>query len=207
MPDPRPTIFIVDDDEPVREAVGNLLESVGFDARAFASTEGFRNAPRPDAPSCLVLDIKLPGANGLDFQDSLARAGISLPIIFITAHGDVPMTSRAMKAGAVEFLMKPFQKEDLLTAIHHALEKDRVRRQQDAEIAVLQSRFDELTAREREVMALVVAGLTNKEVADRLTISEVTTKMHRGQVMRKMMAPSLADLVRMADRLKSRDRS
>ena len=207
MPDLRPTIFIVDDDASVREAVSNLLESVGFDARAFASTEGFRNAARPDAPSCLVLDIKLPGANGLDFQDALARAGISIPIIFITAHGDVPMTSRAMKAGAVEFLMKPFQKEDLLTAIDHALKRDRVGRQQDAEHAVLRSRFDELTSREREVMDLVVEGLTNKEVADRLAISEVTTKMHRGQVMRKMMAPSLADLVRMADKLKTRDRS
>ena len=205
MSDPRPTIFVVDDDASVRDAVSNLLESVGFDARPFASTEGFRNAPRPDTPSCLVLDIKLPGANGLDFQEALARAGISIPIIFITAHGDVPMASRAMKAGAVEFLMKPFQKEDLLTAIDHALERDRVARQQDAELAVLSSSFDELTSREREVMDLVVEGLTNKEVADRLAISEVTTKMHRGQVMRKMMAPSLADLVRMSDKLKSRD--
>jgi FixJ family two-component response regulator len=202
----RPTIFVVDDDPSVREAVGNLLESVGFDAQTFSSTEGFRNAPRPDAPSCLVLDIKLPGANGLDFQEALARAGISIPIIFITAHGDVPMTSRAMKAGAVEFLMKPFQKEDLLAAIHHALERDRVARLQDAELAVLLSRFDVLTAREREVMDLVVEGLTNKEVADKLAISEVTTKMHRGQVMRKMMAHSLADLVRMSDKLKSRYR-
>ena len=206
MTDPRPTIFIVDDDASVRDAVSNLLEAVGFHAQAFASTEGFRNAARPDAPSCLVLDIKLPGANGLDFQEALARAGISIPIIFITAHGDVPMTSRAMKAGAVEFLMKPFQKEDLLAAIDHALERDRVARQQDAEFAVLQARFDVLTAREREVMDLVVEGLTNKEAADRLAISEVTTKMHRGQVMRKMMAPSLADLVRMSDKLKSRER-
>jgi FixJ family two-component response regulator len=204
MSDRRPTIFVVDDDASVREAVSNLLESVGFDAQTFSSTEGFRNAPCPDTPSCLVLDIKLPGADGLDFQEALARAGISIPIIFITAHGDVPMTSRAMKAGAVEFLMKPFQKEDLLAAIHHALERDRVARQQDAELAVLRSRFDLLTAREREVMDLVVEGLTNKEVADKLAISEVTTKMHRGQVMRKMMAPSLADLVRMSDKLKSR---
>ena len=206
MSEPRPTIFVVDDDASVREAVSNLLQSVGFEAQAFASTEGFRNAARPDAPSCLVLDIKLPGANGLDFQEALARAGISIPIIFITAHGDVPMASRAMKAGAVEFLMKPFQKEDLLAAIHQAVERDRVGRQQDAEFAVLRSRFDELTAREREVMDLVVEGLTNKEVAEKLAISEVTTKMHRGQVTRKMMAPSLADLVRMSDKLKSRDR-
>jgi len=161
---------------------------------------------RDSAPSCLVLDIKLPGANGLDFQDALARAGISIPIVFITAHGDVPMASRAMKAGAVEFLMKPFQKEDLLAAIRQALERDQIARQQDTEIASLRSRFDELTAREREVMDLVVEGLTNKEVAEKLAISEVTTKMHRGQVMRKMMAPSLADLVRMSDKLKSRDR-
>ena len=206
MADARPTIFVVDDDASVREAVSNLLESVGFDAQAFSSTEGFRNAARPDAPSCLVLDIKLPGANGLDFQEVLARAGISIPIVFITAHGDVPMTSRAMKAGAVEFLMKPFQKEDLLAAIHQAVERDRVGRQQDAEIAVLRSRFDELTVREREVMDLVVEGLTNKEVAEKLTISEVTTKMHRGQVMRKMMAASLAGLVRMSDKLKTRNR-
>jgi FixJ family two-component response regulator len=204
--DSRPTIFVVDDDASVREAVSNLLESVGFDAQAFSSTEGFRNAPRPDAPSCLVLDIKLPGANGLDFQDALARAGISIPIVFITAHGDVPMASRAIKAGAVEFLMKPFQKEDLLGAIRHALEQDRIARQQDTEIACLRSRFDALTAREREVMDLVVEGLTNKEVAEELAISEVTTKMHRGQVMRKMLAPSLADLVRMSDKLKSRGR-
>jgi FixJ family two-component response regulator len=204
--DQRSTIFVVDDDASVREAVSNLLESVGFDAQVFSSTEGFRNAPRPDAPSCLVLDIKLPGANGLDFQDALARAGISIPIVFITAHGDVPMASRAMKAGAVEFLMKPFQKEDLLAAIRQALERDRITQQKDTEIASLRSRFDALTAREREVMDLVVEGLTNKEVAEELAISEVTTKMHRGQVMRKMMAPSLADLVRMSDKLKSRDR-
>jgi len=206
MSDPRPTIFVVDDDASVREAVSNLLESVGFDAQAFASTEGFRNAARPDAPSCLVLDIKLPGANGLDFQDALARAGISIPIVFITAHGDVPMASRAMKAGAIEFLMKPFQKDELLAAIRQALQRDRYQRQQDSEISRLRSRFEELTAREREVMDLVVGGLTNKEVAERLAISEVTTKMHRGQVMRKMMAPSLADLVRMSDKLKTGSR-
>ena len=203
--EPRPTIFVVDDDASVREAVSNLLESVGFATQTFASTEGFRNAVRRDAPSCLVLDVQLPGANGLDFQEALARAGVSIPIVFITAYGDVPMTSRAMKAGAIEFLMKPFQKEDLLAAIHQALENDRVRRQQDTELATLQLRFDELTGREREVMDLVVQGLTNKEVADKLAVSEVTIKMHRGQVMRKMMAPSLVDLVRMADKLKTRD--
>ncbi len=203
MNDARSTVFVVDDDASVREALGNLLESVGFDAQVFASTEQFRNAVRPDSPSCLILDVRLPGANGLDFQQALERAGILIPIIFITAHGDVPMTSRAMKAGAVEFLMKPFQKEDLLAAVHQGLELDRLRRLDQAERAALHSRFDELTSREREVLELVATGLTNKEVAGKLGISEVTTKMHRGQVMRKMNAASLADLVRMSDKLKS----
>jgi FixJ family two-component response regulator len=206
MDDPRSTVFVVDDDASVRESLGNLLESVGFDTQVFASTEQFRNAARPDAPSCLVLDVRLPGANGLDFQQALERAGISIPIIFITAHGDVPMTSRAMKAGAVEFLMKPFQKEDLLAAIYQGLERDRLRRLDQADLTALQSRFDELTSREREVLELVAAGLTNKEVAGKLGISEVTTKMHRGQVMRKMNASSLADLVRMSDKLKPKTR-
>lgn len=201
MDETRSTVFVVDDDASVRDALRNLLESVGFDAQVFASTEQFRNAARPDAPSCLVLDVRLPGANGLDFQQALERAGISIPIIFITAHGDVPMTSRAMKAGAVEFLMKPFQKEDLLAAIYQGLERDRLRRLDQADLTALQSRFDELTSREREVLQLVTSGLTNKEVAGKLGISEVTTKMHRGQVMRKMNAASLADLVRMSDKL------
>jgi FixJ family two-component response regulator len=199
----RPTIFVVDDDASVREALGNLLESVGFDTQVFGSTEQFRRASRPQGPSCLLLDVRLPGANGLDFQESLQRAGISIPIIFITAHGNVPMASRALRAGAVEFLMKPFQKNELLAAIHQALERDRAWRAEDAEFAVLQSRFDELTLREREVLELVVSGLTNKEIAGQLGISEVTTKMHRGQVMRKMTAGSLADLVRMSDKLKA----
>jgi FixJ family two-component response regulator len=150
-----------------------------------------------------LLDVRFPGANGLDFQQSLAQAGIHIPIIFITAHGDVPMASKALRAGAVEFLMKPFQKNELLAAIHQALERDRVWRAQHEELSVLQSRFAELTSREREVLDLVVSGLTNKEIAGRLGISEVTTKMHRGQVMRKMNAASLAELVRMADKLKA----
>jgi RNA polymerase sigma factor (sigma-70 family) len=201
MTDSRPIVFVVEDDASVRDAVSNLLESVGLRAQVFGSTEEFRKTPRPDAPSCLVLDVRLPGRNGIEFQEDLKKSGISIPIIFVTAHGDVPMTSRAMKAGAIEFLMKPFQKEELLAAIHHGLERDRLRREGQAELVILHSRFEELTPREREVMKLVVAGLTNKEVASQLGISEVTTKMHRGQVMRKMQADSLATLVRMADKL------
>jgi FixJ family two-component response regulator len=203
MNDVRPMIFVVDDDASVREALGNLLESVGFDTRLFGSTEQFRGASRPDTPSCLVLDVRLPGANGLEFQQSLQRAGIFIPIVFITAHGDVPMASRALKAGAVEFLMKPFQKEELLAAINQALERDRAQRIKQAELAILQSRFEDLTSREEEVLEQVVSGFTNKEIANRLGISEVTTKMHRGQVMRKMNAASVADLVRMSDKLKA----
>jgi FixJ family two-component response regulator len=206
MPEPRPIIFVVDDDASVRDALSNLLESVDLEARVFDSTEAFRNALRPDAPSCLVLDVRLPGVNGLDFQESLERAGIFIPIIFITAHGDVPMTSRAMKAGAVEFLMKPFQKEDLLAAIQQGLERDRVRREEHAHISLLRERFDQLTFREREVMDLVVSGLINKQIGAQLGLSEVTVKIHRGRVMQKMQASSLADLVRMSDRLKPRHR-
>jgi FixJ family two-component response regulator len=206
MPEPRPIIFVVDDDASVRDAVSNLLESVDLEARVFDSTEAFRNAPRPDTPSCLVLDVRLPGVNGLDFQESLERAGIFIPIIFITAHGDVPMTSRAMKAGAVEFLMKPFQKEDLLAAIHQGLERDRVWRMEYAHISLLRERFDQLTSREREVMDLVVSGLINKQIGAHLGLSEVTVKIHRGRVMQKMQASSLADLVRMSDKLKPRHR-
>jgi FixJ family two-component response regulator len=200
----RETIFVVDDDPSVREAFGNLLESVGFDARLFSSTEEFRSAQHPDVPSCLLLDLQLPGANGLDFQQALARAGISIPIIFVTAYGDVPSASRALRAGAIDFLMKPVQKHELLKAIEQALQHDRAQRVVRAEFSALKTRFDELTAREREVLHLVSNGLTNKEIADQLGISEVTTKMHRGQVMRKMNAASIADLVRMSDKLKFR---
>ena len=202
MNDARPTICVVDDDASVRESLANLLESVGFDTQLFSSTEQFRRASRPDGPSCLVLDVRFPGASGLDFQEALQRAGISIPIIFITAHGNVPMASRALRAGAVEFLMKPFQKNELLAAIHQALDRDRAQRVEQGELAVLQSRYRDLTSREREVLELVASGLTNKEIAGRLGISEVTTKMHRGQVMRKMNAASLAELVRMFDKLK-----
>ena len=206
MADLDSLIFIVDDDASVREGVSNLLESVGFRAQVFPSTEEFQSAARPEVPSCLLLDVRLPGVSGLEFQEMLARAGISIPIIFITAHGDVPMTSRAMKGGAIDFLMKPFQKEELLEAIQRGLERDRRRREEQAELSLLQARFDELTAREGEVLELVGAGLTNKEAAAKLGISEVTIKMHRGQVMRKMKAASLAELVRMLDRIKPRAR-
>ena len=204
MADARPTIFVVDDDASARDAISNLLESVGLQAKVFESTEAFWKAPRPSAPSCLVLDVRLPGVGGLEFQEQLAKANISIPIIFITAHGDVPMTSRAMKAGAIEFLMKPFQKEELLAAIHHGIERDRVRRQERAAISVLQTRVEQLTPREREVMDLVVTGMINKEIGAQLGLSEVTIKIHRSRLMQKMEASSFAELVRMADKLKSR---
>jgi FixJ family two-component response regulator len=206
MADARPTIFVVDDDASVRDAISNLLESVGLQAKTFESTEAFWKAARPSAPSCLVLDVRLPGVGGLEFQEQLAKANVSIPIIFITAHGDVPMTSRAMKAGAIEFLMKPFQKEDLLAAVRHGLDRDRIRRDEQAEVSVLQARVEQLTSREREVMDLVVTGLINKQIGVELGLSEVTVKAHRSHVMQKMEASSLAELVRVSDRLKPRNR-
>ncbi len=203
MSDPTSAVFVIDDDASVREALSNLLESVGFYAEVFGSTEEFLRADRPQVPSCLVLDVTLPGMNGMEFQEMLAKSGNSIPIVFITAFGDIPMTSRAIKAGAVEFLAKPFQKDDLLTAIDQALARDSAQRAVEASISALRSRQAELTPREREVMDLVVTGMINKQIADRLGISEVTVKIHRRQVMLKMEAPSLADLVRMADRLKT----
>jgi FixJ family two-component response regulator len=203
MTEPRPTVYVVDDDASVRDAIGNLLESVGVYVEALGSTEQFLQAQRPDAPCCLILDVMLPGMNGLEFQQMLERRGISIPIIFITAHGNIPMTSRAMKAGAIEFLTKPFQKQDLLAAINQGMERDRARRGIEANINALCLKFDTLTPRERQVMELVVAGKTNKEIAAALNISDITVKMHRGQVMQKMEAGSLADLVRMSDRLQS----
>jgi len=201
MNERAPIVFVVDDDPSVRRSIKRLIGSVGLQVELFGSAQEFLLSKRPDAPSCLVLDIRLPGISGLDFQHKLAEANIHIPIIFITAHGDIPMTVRAMKAGAVEFLTKPFREQDLLDAIQLALERDRFRRQGDAEIAVLRERFESLTPREREVLPWVVSGLLNKQIADAIGTSEAPVKVHRSQVMRKMAADSLADLVRMAEKM------
>jgi FixJ family two-component response regulator len=201
MSDDRAVVFVVDDDPSMRRSLESLLRSVGNDVRLFASAQDFMHAERPDVPSCLVLDVRLPGMSGLTFQQELAKAGIPVPVIFITGYGDVPMTVRAMKAGAAEFLTKPFDDQMLLDAIHAAIERDRARRHDSAALATLKSRYDELTEREKQVMKLVAAGWVNKQIATELGLSLVTVKVHRGQVMRKMLAKSVADLVRMADRL------
>jgi len=197
--EPRPTVFVVDDDESMRKALSNLVRSVDLQVETFASAPEFLDVKLPDVPCCLVLDVRMPGLSGLDFQARLASAKIDVPIIFMTGHGDIPMTVRAMKAGAVEFLTKPFRDQDMLDAIQAALDRDRTRHEKDNAASLLRRKFDTLTPREQQVMICVTGGLMNKQVAAEIGISENTVKVHRGNVTRKMGAKSLAELVRMAD--------
>ena len=197
-----PTVFIIDDDRGMRQAIHDLVESVGLRAESFATGEEFLGTKHIGRPSCLVLDVRLPQMSGLDFQRRLAEGGLRIPIIFVTAHGDIPMSVKALKSGAVEFLTKPFRDQDLLDAIQQALEWDGIAQKEQAEVADLQKRHQALTLREREVMTLVVSGMLNKQIASEIGASEATVKVHRGNVMHKMQASSVVDLVRMADKLK-----
>jgi FixJ family two-component response regulator len=201
MSEEQPVVFVIDDDPSVRDALAGLLRSVGLEGRAFGSAREFLQSERPDGPGCLVLDVRLPERSGLDFQRELAASGIQLPIVFITGHGDIPMSVRAIKAGAIEFLTKPFHDQELLDAVQLGIERDRARRRDDRVLAELKQRLGSLTPREREIMALVVTGRMNKQIAADLDVSEITVKVHRGHLMRKMRARSLAELVRIADRL------
>jgi FixJ family two-component response regulator len=198
-----PTVFIVDDDRDVRESLQELLESVGLHSKSFGTAQEFLSSSRSDVPSCLILDVRLPGISGLDLQHELKRGKVSIPIIFLTAHADVPMSVKAMKSGAFEFLTKPFRHQDLLDAVHRSLTRDRIVREKQRDTAELRQRYKTLSVREREVMGLVVSGMLNKQIAAELGASEATIKMHRSQVMKKMLAQSLPQLVRMADKLKS----